>query len=191
MIWPMNPRKPKPDVAFCDRAYFLGLRGPGGKWLFRPGSWHTGIDINGPGGGDTDLGQPVHSITTGTVVYAGLGRGNAWGNLVVIHHPGPKVWTRYAHLNQIFVRLGDPVSVGQIIGSVGKGWQRRFPAHLHFDVIYREPPILELQGIDWSDWPGYNLARVKATYVDPVKFLTKMQAGEPSRWQGGTNGSSV
>lgn len=182
MVWPMNPRKPRPDVAFCDWSYFLGIKGPGGKWLVRPGSWHTGIDLNGPGGGDTDRGQPVHSITGGVVVYAGLGRGSSWGNLVVIFHPGPQVWTRSAHLDQVFVRIGDPVSIGQIIGSVGKGYQNRMSAHLHFDVIYN-PPIDRLGHIDWSDWPGYNLAGLRKNYVDPMKFLQKMQAGDPARWR--------
>lgn len=173
-FWPMNPIKRDrltgkriADVYFADPDYprKLGL--------------HTGIDLNGPEGGDTDLGQPVHALTDGEVVFAGPAGPNdrSWGNLVVIWHPGPAVWTRSAHLRDVLVRVGQCVAAGQQIGTVGKGWNGIHPAHLHFDIIVKKPA-------GWDDWPMHDRKRLEETYYDPWKFLTeKVKPIDPPEWK--------
>ncbi len=168
---PTKPHKAVPDTTFLDPRYYGGGFGPLVK-----GYWHTGIDINGPYGGDTDLGQPIFAIAEGTVIFAGRANG-LWGNLVVIQHPKLGVWTRYGHLDEVFVKAGDVLEPGTIIGTLGKGAKTPsfphgiFPAHLHFDVIYAELPSPD-------HWPSRygNKAEVLAYYTDPTLFLRKWNA---------------
>lgn len=183
MTWPLNPRKAKPDVGYADKAYFAGVKGPGGTWLVRPGSWHTGVDLNGPTGGDSDLGQPVHAVASGLVVFSGLGRGNTWGNLVVLWHEHAKVWTRYAHLEDRLVEAGESVSEGQVIGTIGKGAFNKLTAHLQLDVLVKKP--LDAAGrANWSHWPGGDMNQLKTYYADPMRFFGKQLMAEPPRWNG-------
>ena len=76
---------------------------------------HTGKDINGIGGENTDLGEPVCAAGRGLVVYSGCPTPE-WGNVVVLLHrlPGEDgyVQTLYAHLRQRDVRVGQYVARG-------------------------------------------------------------------------------
>ena len=54
----------------------------------------------------TPHGQPVYSPSDGTVVFAGIEAG--YGNVLVLDH-GYGVKTRYGHLSEIFVHLGDRI----------------------------------------------------------------------------------
>ena len=98
---------------------------------------HTGKDLNGIGGQNTDSGEPVCASGRGLVVYSGAPSAE-WGNVVVLAHriPGEKgvVQTLYAHLNTREVRVGQVVSRGQRIGSIGTA-DGRYLAHLHFETI--------------------------------------------------------
>ena len=99
---------------------------------------HMGDDWNGKGGGNTDLGAPVYSAAHGLVVYAKDAR-MGWGNLVIVRHV---YWQRgrwnyadslYAHMHQIFVREGQQVRRGQLVGSIGTN-HGMYAAHLHFEI---------------------------------------------------------
>lgn len=65
-----------------------------------------------------------------------------FGNFVIIDHPNG-TWTRYAHMNQVYVREGMHVTKGQVIGMIGNtGSVSPLPSsaypdrgtHLHFEV---------------------------------------------------------
>src|SRR5262249_29328488 len=60
---------------------------------------HLGNDWNGNGGGDTDLGDPVHAAAAGVVIEA-TDIGGDWGNVVRVAH-GCGVESLYAHLDRI------------------------------------------------------------------------------------------
>jgi len=49
-------------------------------------AYHSGIDINGPGAGNADLGQPIYSVCNGEVkfLYDGTGKNGGWGKLIII-----------------------------------------------------------------------------------------------------------
>src|SRR5438309_7630234 len=46
---------------------------------------HLGDDLNGIGGENSDLGDPVFAVADGRVIYAEEG-GPGWGNIVIVLH---------------------------------------------------------------------------------------------------------
>jgi murein DD-endopeptidase MepM/ murein hydrolase activator NlpD len=99
------------------------------------GGHHTGDDLNGIGGMNTDLGDPVFCTADGLVIYAGE-PSPGWGKLVVIAHQaadGRPLHSMYAHLHRIDVALGALVSRGGKVGIVGTA-NGYYPAHLHFEI---------------------------------------------------------
>lgn len=116
--------KPNADGYYRSRGLIIGR--------------HMGDDWNGNGMGNTDLGAPVYATAHGLVVYAKDAR-KGWGNLVIVRHAyweGAKwnyVDSLYAHLHQIFVRQGQQVRRGQLVGSIGTN-HGMYTAHLHFEI---------------------------------------------------------
>ena len=106
---------------------------------YRWGRLHGGIDISG----GRFEGSPVYSATDGTVEvvntscpnngYLGNPCGGQLGNYVQIKTPtGMTVF--YAHMrNNIQVSVGQTVSKGQLIGSLGNSGSSTGP-HLHFEI---------------------------------------------------------
>lgn len=102
-------------------------------------AWHPGEDWNGVGGGDTDEGHPVYAVANGRV--EAVGTWPTWGNIVVLEHrlpEGRQVWSQYAHLHDVHVRLDDVVRRGQQIGTIGHMIDAQGnptgPAHVHVEL---------------------------------------------------------
>jgi murein DD-endopeptidase MepM/ murein hydrolase activator NlpD len=87
-------------------------------------SMHQGLDISTPHG------QSVMTPSDGTVVFNGTEGG--YGKVLVIDH-GYGVKTRYGHLSETFVRLGERVARGQKVAAVGNTGRSTGP-HLHYEV---------------------------------------------------------
>ena len=87
-------------------------------------SMHQGLDISTPHG------QGVITPSDGTVVFNGTEGG--YGKVLVVDH-GYGVKTRYGHLSETFVRLGEKVARGQKIAAVGNTGRSTGP-HLHYEV---------------------------------------------------------
>ncbi|MBQ6687029.1 MAG: M23 family metallopeptidase [Bacilli bacterium] len=104
----------------------------GFKW--RWGKMHTAIDISGTG-----RGSPIYSASEGVVVTAENGKGSFWslGKYVVIKHAN-NYYTEYAHMDSISVSVGQNVSKGTKIGTMGDTG-RSTGVHLHFAVSVGEP----------------------------------------------------
>lgn len=85
---------------------------------------HSGLDFRGP------IGTPILATASGRVVYAGVRGG--YGNTVEIDH-GHGIMTRYAHLSQIGVSVGQAVAGTTQIGKMGSTG-RSTGSHLHFEV---------------------------------------------------------
>jgi LysM repeat protein len=78
------------------------------------------------------VGTPVKAADNGYVVVAGWSN-QGYGNYVVIDHKNG-YQTLYAHMSRIFVRAGDVVGQGAVIGNMGSTGRSTGP-HLHFEVI--------------------------------------------------------
>ena len=91
---------------------------------------HTGIDLYQP------IGTPVYAVEGGDIIVAGVinnNYGNAqYGNCVLIQHSN-KLYTFYAHLSTISVKVGMSILAGTQIGTVGDTGNVTGP-HLHFEV---------------------------------------------------------
>ena len=103
----------------------------------REAAMHTGIDFRGT------TGDPVHATAAGKVSKAGWEGG--YGQMVEIDH-GEGLATRYGHLSEIDVRVGQSVHIGQVIGRVGSTGRSTGP-HLHYET------------------------RINGEAVNPTKFL--------------------
>jgi murein DD-endopeptidase MepM/ murein hydrolase activator NlpD len=96
-----------------------------------PRRFHSGLDLLAP------VGTPVLAADAGTIAFVGQ-QGN-YGNLVIINHANNQQ-TRYAHLNQISVQVGQSVNSGTQIGTVGTTGQPDIPEpHVHFEVRFNTP----------------------------------------------------
>ena len=84
---------------------------------------HNGIDIGAP------VGEPIYAALDGKVVFVGVQRG--YGNVVLLEHDD-FIITVYAHNERNLVRLGDYVTKGQPIATVGQTGNASCP-HLHFE----------------------------------------------------------
>jgi murein DD-endopeptidase MepM/ murein hydrolase activator NlpD len=92
--------------------------------------YHDAIDIGAP------QGSAVVASAAGTVIYAGwklAGSDGYGGGLVVWISHGGKLYTTYNHLSAEFVKVGQTVKAGQLIGNVGMTGNASGP-HLHFEV---------------------------------------------------------
>ncbi|MBS6184655.1 MAG: peptidoglycan DD-metalloendopeptidase family protein [Clostridium celatum] len=98
----------------------------------RAKSVHKGIDIA------KNLGESVNASLDGKVISAGYNNGG-YGNLIVIEHPN-NMKTYYAHLNDIYVNVGDMVKKDDIIGAVGSTGNSTGP-HLHFELRVDNKPV--------------------------------------------------
>ena len=99
--------------------------------IFRRMAIHTGIDLRG------DTGEPVRATATGKVTIAGRQRG--YGNMVEISH-GNGLATRFGHLSEISVKVGQVVRIGEIVGSIGSTGLSTGP-HLHYETRVNGQPV--------------------------------------------------
>jgi murein DD-endopeptidase MepM/ murein hydrolase activator NlpD len=124
----------KPVVGEVEFTSGFGVRSD--PFLGRP-AMHTGLDFRAA------TGDPVRATANGKVASSGWAGG--YGRMVEIDH-GNGLSTRYGHLSEISVRVGDPIKIGQVIGAVGSTGRSTGP-HLHYET------------------------RIDGEAVDPQKFL--------------------
>jgi len=106
---------------------FRYTSGFGMRW----GRMHNGTDFAAP------IGTPIYATADGVVIEAGWASG--YGRLIKIQHEFG-IETRYAHLNQIRVNVGERVSRGQRIGDMGNSGRSTGP-HLHYEVRVGGRPV--------------------------------------------------
>jgi len=124
----------KPVIGEVEFTSGFGIRSD--PFLGRP-AMHTGLDFR------AQTGDPVRATANGKVSSAGWAGG--YGRMVEIDH-GNGLATRYGHLSEIGVKVGDAIKIGQVIGAVGSTGRSTGP-HLHYET------------------------RIDGEAVDPQKFL--------------------
>src|SRR5437762_7327808 len=99
---------------------------------------HLGDDLNGIGGENSDLGDPIYAVADGRVLLARDG-GPGWGNVIIVLHAVEEngarryVQSYYGHCDEILVDAENDVRRGQQIATVGTANGQYF-AHLHFEI---------------------------------------------------------
>lgn len=88
--------------------------------------FHSGLDYAG------FTGSPITACAPGKVILAKSGVFKLHGNTVAIDH-GQGVISIYIHMQKIEVKVGDQVSQGQKIGTIGQTGRANGP-HLHFSI---------------------------------------------------------
>jgi murein DD-endopeptidase MepM/ murein hydrolase activator NlpD len=124
----------KPVIGEVELSSGFGVRSD--PFLGRP-AMHTGLDFR------ASTGDPVRATANGKVASSGWAGG--YGRMVEIDH-GNGLSTRYGHLSEINVKVGDTIRIGQVIGAVGSTGRSTGP-HLHYET------------------------RIDGEAVDPQKFL--------------------
>jgi murein DD-endopeptidase MepM/ murein hydrolase activator NlpD len=124
----------KPVIGEVEFTSGFGIRSD--PLLGRP-AMHTGLDFR------AGTGDPVRATANGKVASSGWAGG--YGRMVEIDH-GNGLSTRYGHLSEINVKVGDQIRIGQVIGAVGSTGRSTGP-HLHYET------------------------RIDGEAVDPQKFL--------------------
>ncbi|MBU1292486.1 peptidoglycan DD-metalloendopeptidase family protein [Patescibacteria group bacterium] len=106
---------------------------PGGRLSQGVHGWN-GVDLAAPAG------SPIYAAAAGTVIVSrASGWNGGYGNYVVIDH-GNGVQTLYSHMSTDTVSVGQSVSRGEPIGTVGKTGQAT-GYHLHFEVRGAKNPF--------------------------------------------------
>ncbi len=123
--------------------------------------YHGGIDVQAP------YGTPVVAAGAGEIVFAG--RDGGYGSLVVVDH-GRDVQTFYGHLAAIYVRPGQKVRAGDVVGAVGASG-RATGAHLHYEVRVEDRPVdpmrfLAANGVRKAGHRGRALTGIRPAAID-------------------------
>jgi murein DD-endopeptidase MepM/ murein hydrolase activator NlpD len=118
----------KPVVGDVEFTSGFGVRID--PFLGRP-AMHTGLDFR------ASIGDPVRVTANGKVVSAGWAGG--YGRMVEVDH-GNGLSTRYGHLSEILVKVGEQVKIGQVIGAVGSTGRSTGP-HLHYETRIDGEPV--------------------------------------------------
>lgn len=92
---------------------------------------HEGMDIA------TRMGTSIVAPANGIVTF--VGTEGSFGNTIVIDHGYGKT-TRYGHLSEIYVRIGQRVRRDEKIASVGNTGRSTGP-HLHYEVRIHGVPV--------------------------------------------------
>ncbi|MGB3491210.1 MAG: M23 family metallopeptidase [Elainellaceae cyanobacterium] len=93
--------------------------------LFGSARMHTGTDLAAP------MGTPVVAAYSGRVTVSDFVGG--YGLTVVLRHDEQTTETLYGHLSETFVRPGEMIEQGDVIGRVGSTGNSTGP-HLHFEL---------------------------------------------------------
>lgn len=115
-------------LAVPARGRITSVFGPRFHPIFKQWRPHQGVDLSAP------CGTPIHAAGDGTVTHVGFDASGGW-RLIIAHGQvrGVDLQSVYLHAQGYRVRVGERVSRGQLVGTVGStGWSTG--CHLHFST---------------------------------------------------------
>lgn len=121
-MWPFNPQSTSDEYG----------------WRTDPPGFHHGLDFPNPAG------TPIPVAGNGTVIRAGWN--SALGNYTIVQHADMGgFWHRtgYAHQTDIYVSVGQTVTKGDIIGTVGNTGSASYGNHLHWETWTNDPDLVD------------------------------------------------
>ena len=119
-IWPVKGR-------------FSGFFGSQRVYQGKPGAYHSGTDVAVPAG------TPFVAPADGVVVLAAATPFTLEGNLLIVDH-GMGLTSAFLHCQRLDVKLGDRVTQGQRLGTVGATGRATGP-HMHWGMKWRDARI--------------------------------------------------
>ena len=126
--WPFSTTQ-SPDSVYKKITSSYGFRAESFNRI------HYGVDIG------VTKNTPVYPIRTGTVSYIHNSNSGAEGRYVIIQHDNG-FCSKYLHLQEIKVKVNDPVSLSTVIalsGGSGNGSDSGYAYHLHLAICYGSP----------------------------------------------------
>lgn len=147
---PMRFRRPRGLFGIDRVRSTKSVTTSSGIFSYDPLQNHVGLDLY------ADRGKPVFAARRGEVVQVAGSGSNRWIAIRHIQAGGQSFTTRYLHLQDPVVSIGDDVSHGDCIGFVGD----ISPAHLHFEIL------LIVNNTVANDW-----YRINTEPIDPLPFL--------------------
>jgi murein DD-endopeptidase MepM/ murein hydrolase activator NlpD len=127
---------------------------------------HLGDDLNGIGGENSDLGDPIFAVADGQIIFAGEA-GPGWGKVIIVLHAYEEngarkfVQSYYGHIETLLVERNQKVHRGQQIATIGTA-DGRYWAHLHFEMREFTTPFIG---------PGYR--EDTRGWIDPSAFIAR------------------
>lgn len=116
-IWPVKGR-------------FSGFFGSQRVYQGKPGAYHSGADVAVPAG------TPFVAPADGIVVLAAAAPFTLEGNLLIVDH-GMGLSSAFLHCQRLDVKVGDRVTQGQRLGTVGRTGRATGP-HMHWGLKWRD-----------------------------------------------------
>jgi len=89
--------------------------------------FHSGMDFTAA------IGTEIYATGNGTVTF--VSRKQGYGNCIIIDH-GYDYKTLYGHIDKYKVRVGQKVTRGEVIATVGNTGKST-GSHLHYEVLYK------------------------------------------------------
>jgi hypothetical protein len=128
------------------------------------GKQHNALDYSTP------IGTPIYAVTDGVIARADA-KDLGGGNIIQLDNTQAGLTAIYAHLSDMYVKPGDIVHAGQVIGSTGNTGTLTTGPHLYFETRLNGAPVDPIPLINGL----VNPADVQATLIS-TPTLTLDQA---------------
>ena len=130
---------------------------------------HPGVDLNGTGSCNEDLGIPVYPMADGEIIqYYNDGGRTGWGEMLMLFHPEYNVYSVYAHIQKPVSKLPQWIQKTKKLCEVGNAFGK-WCAHIHFEVRKKRFRINQYPDKSWDE------AKIKEHYYNPLKFIKNNQ----------------
>ncbi len=142
------------------------------------GRFHSGVDLG------ADLGTPVVAAYAGQVAISDWLGG--YGLAVVLDHRKQTLETLYGHLSETFVKPGEWVQQGEVIGRVGSTGMSTGP-HLHFELRkFTEQGWVAVDPGQQLEFALAQMVKTLETAQKPLTIPPKMPFLSTRELEGGT-----